>query len=93
MDLITHKHRGTVLYYRNTGRGEALFEPARVMFDLDSHLAGPAIMDYNNDGYPDIIVGGDRKRYVGELKLFPEAIRAQLMWYDGRSLPFPSQKR
>ncbi|MCG8306649.1 MAG: VCBS repeat-containing protein [Cytophagales bacterium] len=72
MDIITHKHRGTVLYYRNTGKGEAIFEPARVLFDFDSHLAGPAVMDYNQDGYPDIVLGGDRKRYVGEKKLYPK---------------------
>ena len=93
LDIITHKHRGTVLYYRNTGKGVGVFETARVMFDFDSHLAGPAIMDYNQDGYPEIILGGDRKRYVGEKKLFPKPIKAQLMWYDGSSLPFPSKKR
>lgn len=92
MDIITHKHRGTVLYYRNTGEG-AKFEPARVLFDFDSHLAGPSVMDYNNDGYPDIILGGDRKRYVGEKELYPKPVRAQFMWYDGSSLPFPSTKR
>jgi hypothetical protein len=93
MDIITHKHRGPVLYYRNSGEAEAVFEPARVMFDFDSHLAGPAVMDWNNDGYPDIILGGDRKRLAGELKMFPHPVKAQLMWYDGRSLPFPSKKR
>ena len=63
------------------------------MFDFDSHLAGPAVMDWNNDGYPDILMGGDRKRFVGELQLFPKPVKAQLMWYDGKSLPFPPEKR
>ena len=93
-DIITHKHRGSVLYYRNAGDPKNnVFDPARVLFDFDSHLAGPAVMDWDNDGYLDILMAGDRKRISGEKSWKPEPIRAQFMYYKGESLPFPPAKR
>ena len=41
--------------YRNAGDGS--FEPPKKLFGHRNHLNGPSIMDWNADGFPDIIVG------------------------------------
>ena len=89
-DLITFKHYfdGGVLYYRGLGRNR--FEQPVRLFDFFSHLAGPSLVDWNLDGRPDILMGGDYRRLVGLTYQMPTDTRAHYFVYDGGSLSVPS---
>lgn len=93
LDLITFKHYfdGRVLFYKGVGNNR--FEPAVKLFDFFSHLAGPSIVDWNLDGHPDILMGGDYRRLAGlSYQMHTDDI-AHYFVYLGNSLPFPSAKK
>ena len=61
-DLVIYMfHRGVFLF-RNTGNDT--FEEAQPLVPLYSHLAGPSVMDWNQDGVLDLIIGGDERRMI-----------------------------
>ncbi|MCB1123692.1 MAG: VCBS repeat-containing protein, partial [Verrucomicrobiae bacterium] len=93
LDLITFKHYfdGRVLFYK--GIGDRTFEEPVKLFDFFSHLAGPGILDWNLDGHPDILMGGDYRRLAGLSYQMPTEDRAHYYVYFGNSLPVPSAKK
>ena len=92
LDLITFKHYfdGRVLFYKGVSNNR--FEPAVKLFDFFSHLAGPSIVDWNLDGHPDILMGGDYRRLAGLSYQMPADDIAHYFVYLGNSLPVPSVK-
>ncbi len=90
LDLITHKHyfEGWVLLHR--GLGSNRFEPPKKLFHFFSHLAGPSVIDWNQDGHLDILMGGDLRRMLGVMVSMPNPVRSHYYVYYGETLPVPS---
>ncbi len=83
-DLVVYQfHRGVFLF-RNTGNGT--FEAEQLLVPLYSHLAGPSVMDWNNDGYLDLIIGGDERRMI------EPTVPAHLVVFHGQDTRVPPQK-
>jgi hypothetical protein len=57
MDWPGHKkHRSTLQLYHNNGNGTFSDVTARAGLDLELYGMGVAVGDYNNDGFPDILI-------------------------------------
>jgi len=66
MDWPGHKQRRTTLrLYRNNGNGTFTDVTARAGLDIEMYGMGMAVGDYDNDGFPDILV-----TCVGQNRLF-----------------------
>jgi hypothetical protein len=66
MDWPGHKtHRSTMRLYHNNGNGTFTDVTARAGLDVELYGMGVAVGDYNNDGFPDILV-----TCVGQNRLF-----------------------
>jgi len=66
MDWPGHKqHRSTLRLYHNNGNGTFADVTARAGLDVEMYGMGVAVGDYDNDGFPDILV-----TCVGQNRLF-----------------------
>jgi enediyne biosynthesis protein E4 len=66
MDWPGHKkHRSTLRLYHNNGNGTFTDVTARAGLDMELYGMGVAIGDYNNDGFPDVLI-----TCVGQNRLF-----------------------
>ena len=84
-DLIVYQfHRGVFLF-RNAGNDT--FGEEELLVPLYSHLAGPSVIDWNKDGYLDLLIGGDERRMI------EPARPAHLVWFDGQDLDVPPSKK
>jgi hypothetical protein len=61
-----------------------------MLFHFFSHLAGPSVVDWNEDGRLDVLMGGDLRRMLGVTVSMPRPVRSHYFVYDGRSLSEPS---
>jgi hypothetical protein len=59
------KHRTTLRLYHNNGNGTFTDVTARAGLDVEMYGMGVAVGDYNNDGFPDILI-----TCVGQNRLF-----------------------
>jgi hypothetical protein len=59
------KHRSTLRLYHNNGNGTFTDVTARAGLDVEMYGMGVAVGDYNNDGFPDILI-----TCVGQNRLF-----------------------
>jgi hypothetical protein len=92
IDLITRKasRDGSVLLHLQDSSGR--FEQPIKLLRYQGHLAGPSIIDWNGDGYLDVLLGGDFKRLSGSVFDLPITERAHYYIIYGQSLPVPSVK-
>ena len=61
-DLVIYQfHRGVFLF---RGLDDGGFGEEKELVKLYSHLAGPTVYDYDRDGVPDLVIGGDERRMI-----------------------------
>ena len=83
-DLVVNRfHAGVFLHRGRPGRRD-LFGPAEpLVAPLYTHLAGPAVLDWDGDGVLDLLIGGDERR------MLEPPVRAHLAVFRGRDTLTP----
>ena len=82
-DLVVNRFHAGVFLHR--GRADGRFGPAEpLVVPLYSHLAGPSVCDWNRDGTPDLLIGGDNRRMI------EPAITGHVVMFDGRDTLTPA---
>ena len=93
LDLIVYrtfadKGPAGVLLYRGTDQPLRFEDPVQLHPPISFHTAGIGLTDWNNDGYMDVVIGGDHRPLRAE-----SGPRGQFFILSGRDLPVPPTRR
>jgi hypothetical protein len=61
-DLIVYRFHEGIYFYK--GVDKSTFQKGRRLVSLFSHMAGCSVIDWDHNGIPDLLVGGDERRMI-----------------------------
>lgn len=98
VDLVTGAFGGNLVWYRNEGGKDApKFKSGQPFFDISlAYNSQPRIVDFNQDGYPDLLLGvnwGTVSLYLNGPATGTTGLRSSrlLQWSDGTNLNIRKQ--
>jgi hypothetical protein len=61
-DLVVYQFHEGIFFYK--GVNDTVFEKEQRLIKMFSHMAGCAVTDWDHNGIPDLLVGGDERRMI-----------------------------